>query len=68
MKKQTQCQLREAVDVPTAARLLHVHPLTVRRWIAAGDLPAHRVGASRRFIRIYVDDLVTVADTGPVTG
>ncbi|MGV0873487.1 helix-turn-helix domain-containing protein [Mycolicibacterium sp. XJ879] len=65
--KQLPGKLREAVDVPTAARVLSVHPVTIRRWITAGTLPAHYIGAGgRRYVRIWVDDLAKIADQGPV--
>lgn len=65
--KQLPTGIREAVDVPTAARVLSIHPVTVRRWIASGALPAHYVGAGgRRYVRIWTDDLAKVADQGPV--
>jgi len=43
--------LRSVADV---ADLLGVHPRTVRRLIAAGDLAAHRIGRS---VRISDGDL-----------
>lgn len=36
------------VSVPEAARLLVVHPVTVRRAISSGTLPAIRVGRNWR--------------------
>lgn len=42
-------------DVAEVARLLRVSPSTVRRWIAAGTLVAHRVGP--RAIRIRKEEL-----------
>ncbi len=45
----------EYYTVPEAAKLLKVSPSTVWRWIDAGRLPAHRVGA--RGIRIDRRDL-----------
>jgi excisionase family DNA binding protein len=47
------------VTVAEAARLLHVHPSSIRRWIDAGELPADRVGQRRVLIkRAALDNLV----------
>lgn len=45
---------REAVGIDDAARLLDVHPMTIRRLIWAGKLRVFRVG---RLIRIRRDVL-----------
>ena len=65
--KTKHAQVRKAVSIPEAARLLEVHQNTIRRWIAQGELPAHRLGRTGRHLRIYEDDLAELADTGPVT-
>jgi excisionase family DNA binding protein len=44
--------------VAGAARLLHVSPSTVWRWIAAGRLPAKRLGP--KTIRIASEDLIAL--------
>lgn len=49
---------RDYLTVPEAAKVLDVSPATVWRWIAAGNLPAFRVGV--RAIRIKKQDLDTV--------
>jgi excisionase family DNA binding protein len=41
-------------SIETVAAMLEVSPKTVRRWIAAGLLPVHRLG---RQIRISEPDL-----------
>lgn len=43
------------LDIKGVAAHFGVHPITVRRWIAAGLLPAHRVG--RKLVRVYEKDL-----------
>lgn len=45
----------EYVSIDEAAEYLGVVPLTVRRWISAGLLPASRLGP--RMVRIRRDDL-----------
>lgn len=37
-------RLRRILDVNGVARLLHLHPETVRRWFREGLLPGRRVG------------------------
>jgi excisionase family DNA binding protein len=44
--------------VSDAARVLDVSPSTVWRWIAAGKLPAYRIGG--KSIRIRKDDLQAI--------
>lgn len=43
------------LSIIQAADKAHVHPMTIRRWIAEGRLKATRVGP--RLIRISSDDL-----------
>jgi excisionase family DNA binding protein len=49
----------DLLTIPETARLLRVTPITVRRYIAAGRLPAVRVGKGIRVRREAVDDLIT---------
>jgi excisionase family DNA binding protein len=48
----------ETVTVAEAARLLHVNPSTIWRWIDQGQLPAYRVGQRR--VRVRRADLATM--------
>jgi len=41
------------VSMREAAQIFGVHPHTIRRWIASGDLEAVRIGP--RFLRVRVD-------------
>jgi excisionase family DNA binding protein len=47
----------ELLTVPETARLLKVHPITVRRYIAQGRLPAVRVGKGVRVRKESVEAL-----------
>jgi excisionase family DNA binding protein len=49
----------EFLTVKETARLLRVSPITIRRYIASGRLPAERVGRGIRVRRKAVEDFVT---------
>lgn len=55
---------RRLISVAEAADALAVSTKTVRRYIAAGDLDAVRLG--RRTIRVRVDSLDRLIDEHPV--
>ena len=55
---------RRLVSLTEAAEILAVSVKTVRRYIAAGDLDAIRLG--RRTIRVRVESLDRMIDTHPV--
>lgn len=55
---------RHLVSLLEAAEILAVSPKTVRRYIAAGDLDAVRLG--RRTIRIKAESLDRLIDAHPV--
>lgn len=50
---------RPKVTIDGAAEYLSVNPLTIRRWIADGRIPAYRFGP--KLIRIDLDDLDAMA-------
>jgi excisionase family DNA binding protein len=45
----------ELIGLPEAARLLGIHYRTMRRWVAAGNLPATRVGP--KLLKVRRSDL-----------
>jgi excisionase family DNA binding protein len=49
----------ELLTVKETARLLRVSPITIRRYIASGRLPAERVGRGIRVRRRSVEHFVT---------
>lgn len=51
--------LKKNLSQKEAADYYGVSEFTIRRWIAAGSLPAYRIGKST--IRIKADDLVALA-------
>jgi excisionase family DNA binding protein len=52
--------------IKTAADQAQVHPMTIRRWIAEGLLPAYRLGP--RALRVDLNDLDAMATRLPTTG
>lgn len=43
------------ISITQAAALLGVSTRTIRRWIAAGELPATRIGP--KLLRIHTEDI-----------
>lgn len=54
------------LTIESAAEMLAVHPRTIRRYIAAGDLPAYRIGA--RQIRVRTSDVDALLVPIPTAG
>lgn len=50
------------LTVLEVAQEVRVTPLTVRRWVNAGDLPATKPGGNKAGWRIDADDLATFMD------
>jgi excisionase family DNA binding protein len=58
---------RQYISLETAAERLEVHPRTVRRMIARGDLTGFRMG-SARLVRIDATELDRLAHPIPTAG
>ena len=50
--------LEEILDADEVARLLRVHPRTVKRLASEGILPGFRVGSRWRFRREAINDYI----------
>jgi len=48
-------QARRLVSIQHAASYADVHPITLRRWIAAGRVPAYRAGP--RLLKVDLNEL-----------
>lgn len=48
MKQTAKAKLEQLLTITDVAEVLQVSTKTVRRWIANGDLPAHRLGRQWR--------------------
>jgi excisionase family DNA binding protein len=57
---------RQYLTVSQAAKLLSVHPSTIRRWIDQGRLPAYRLGLKRIGVRAV--DLAGLIAPRPAQG
>lgn len=53
-------------NLSKAAEYADVHPMTIRRWIAAGRLPGYRVGP--RLLKVDLNDLDAMLTPVPTGG
>ena len=53
------------LTVKEVAVLLKVHPSTVRRYAAQGDLPFVRMGSKIMILRQPLENILCLADTHP---
>ncbi len=58
----------ELLTVHEAAKLLKLNPITVRRFIAQGRLPAVRAGKGVRVSKEAVDQFITPVEPKPTKG
>lgn len=56
--------MSQFLTVPEVADLLRVTPMTVRRWIKSGRLPASQIGRDYRIQSADLEALVAGAETG----
>ena len=57
---------RHLVNINQAAEYADVHPMTLRRWIAAGRVRAYRVGP--RLLKVDLNELEASLRPIPTTG
>jgi excisionase family DNA binding protein len=57
---------RRLVGINQAAEYADVHPITIRRWISAGRVPAYRAGP--RLLKIDLNELDAMLRPVPVGG
>ena len=56
---------RRLVNISAAACYADVHPITSRRWVAAGRLPAYRVGP--RLLKVDLNEIEDMLRPIPTT-
>jgi excisionase family DNA binding protein len=64
--KNATTQRRHLVNITQAAEYADVHPMTLRRWIAAGRVPAYRAGP--RLLKVDLNELDAMLRPVPVGG
>lgn len=50
--------MNETLTVKEVAKILQLHPVTVRRNAKSGDIPGNRVGHQWRFERAAIEQLL----------
>jgi excisionase family DNA binding protein len=48
---------KKLITVKAAANVLGVHPITLRRWISSGRVPALQLGGPGNAVRLDPDEL-----------
>jgi excisionase family DNA binding protein len=57
---------RRLVGIAQASEYADVHPITIRRWVAAGRVPAYRAGP--RLLKIDLNELDAMLRPVPTAG
>ncbi|SDD89766.1 helix-turn-helix domain-containing protein [Nocardioides lianchengensis] len=57
---------RRLVGINQASEYADVHPITIRRWVAAGRVPAYRAGP--RLLKIDLNELDAMLRPIPTAG
>jgi excisionase family DNA binding protein len=57
---------RRLVGINQASQYADVHPITIRRWVAAGRVPAYRAGP--RLLKIDLNELDAMLRPIPTAG
>lgn len=57
---------RRLVKIAQAAEYADVHPLTIRRWIAAGRIPGYRLGP--KLLKVDLNELEAMLEPIPAAG
>lgn len=62
----TPAERRRLANLTKAAEYADVHPMTIRRWISAGRLPAYRTGP--KLLRVDLNELDAMLSPVPAGG
>ena len=62
----TRARDRRLASLTTAAAVVDVHPRTIRRWVASGELTGYRAGP--RLVKIDLDELEAFIRPIPTAG
>ncbi|MBS1578305.1 MAG: helix-turn-helix domain-containing protein [Bacteroidetes bacterium] len=54
----TAIQQKDLLNLDEAAALLHISPLTCRRWLKEGKITSSRIGKKHIFKREYLNELI----------
>ncbi len=59
IKRITTIQEKQLLTLDEAATLLHISPLTCRRWLKEGKIISSRIGKKHIFNREYLNNLIS---------